>query len=160
GLKKHDLFEGLDPSRVTFSADGRKIACPFGLRTCRVWDSVSGLELECYQSKNWIIDALVFTPDGKLFALGEDPDVSEPGQPKYVLLNVAENKIVKILALNGDEIFGVGRNTILTPGKKGVRIWDWASAQVIGERSDIPNRWKNEPFPHVEVSSDRRFLII
>ena len=158
GLRKHELLRGSDLSRVVFSSDGRKVACLSGPQTCHIWDPLSGRELEKHHLKEWQIDSLIFSPHGRLLALGHNEIFTGGGfWADYLLLDVQEHKVVKKLGLHAEGVIARGNNTILAPGKRGVKVVDLATDTEIAERADIPN--VIPVFSIIELSLDRRFLM-
>jgi WD40 repeat protein len=152
GRKKLDIT-GWGPGLV-FSPDGQAIACRFlRFSKIQVWEVNSGRELAAYPElggPNWL--SLVFSPEGKLLALGKHD----------VLWDVADHKIVKNFLLNDEQVIAAGQNTILVATNGDVvKVWDLATGTMCAERPDIPTRVvrADRPTPSVRLTSDRRFLL-
>src|SRR6266849_1385650 len=109
GQKKTKFLLARDrPANVVFSPDGRTVACHLWEKI-GVWDIASPAKPIIYDSK-WL-STLVYSPEGKLLAL----------RPSYELWDVAKNKVVKKLVLEGEQ----GFSELRVLGKNGiVKIWD------------------------------------
>jgi WD40 repeat protein len=77
-LKDNAVLEWFD---VEFSADGKYLAAASQNRMV-IWDAASGHKLRAVDSPETGIDALSFSPDGRLFATGGDGPVRLWGVPK------------------------------------------------------------------------------
>jgi WD40 repeat protein len=152
GRKKLDFFEG--PSALmnsadreqkflfiwglVFSPDGQKLACLFQEPLAgefiegriHVWDVTSGKKLATFQEK--VSSAqLAFSPQGTLLALRHD-----------FLWDVADNKKVKEILLEGEEVIARHGNTIVVRSQgAGIKVWDLSTATLIDENLDIRDRW-------------------
>jgi WD40 repeat protein len=158
GRKKLELSRGQGPWAVAFSPDGKTVAGRFWLQV-RVWDIATGRQLANYPDKDGLKHfQLVYSPDGKLLALRKN----------YELWDVAANKIVKRLALEGEEGKAWAHNFLVLAKENKVRVWDLSTATLCFECEDIAIPWNwHSTHPgsivrprNVEISMDNRYLII
>ena len=149
GQKRHEFFQGRCALAATFSPDGRKVASR-SFDCIQVWDVVSGEQLATFDNPSWRQPQLVYSKEGRLLALTE----------QYELWDVAENKVIKKLALDGEKEITQGDASILVLGKgQNVKIWDLVTARICAEQVEIPNTEQERRFfPEVTLTGDRRFL--
>ena len=154
GQKKINLYQNQNdyPRTVAFSPDGRTLAGGFLERKIRLWEVASGRELATYENQHWYTASyLTFSPQGTLRTVrGVLND--------YVLCNVAENKIVARLALEGewDRVFpGGGSTTLVLIKGDVVKVWDLATA-TLSSQCQIPRIWHFSP---LEITPHHRYGI-
>lgn len=147
GQKQHELFKFQGGWRsIAFSPGGKTVAFRFdSMPRIGVWDLGSGRQTASYECDE-VGDQINFSPEGRLLAVGQ--------AEVFALWDVAEQKIVKRLVLDGEDFVADGDNAILV-GAKGniVKVWDLANGTLCAAGRDIPK----EP-SFVTLSSDRRFL--
>jgi WD40 repeat protein len=115
-------------SKVVFSPDGRSVACRYWDQI-RVWDIASPEKPVIYDDRDGANHSqLVFSPEGKLLALRQD----------YELWDVASNKLLKELQLDGERVINEEENTILVwDGDKSIKVWHLPTATLLSERQGL-----------------------
>ena len=125
---------------AVFSPDGQKVAClvqkqignledvPEG--KIHIWDVGSGKKLATFEEKD--ASAMAFSPEGKLLALRDDS-----------LWDVADNKKLRQLIFEGEEVFGRSPQLILLWCPKDVlKVWNLTTGTLVAEQQEILNFWK------------------
>jgi WD40 repeat protein len=156
GQKKNDLVKGPFTWGAVFSPDGSKVSYCAGTQV-RLWDIAQETELIYENKQEKSYSQLVFSSQGKLLALRQD----------CVLWDVAENRVIKKLVLEGERELASGRDVLLVQAKAidqflnpdvrhKIKVWDLATAtfREINNASLTTGLIRN-----AQLSPDRRFLI-
>jgi len=134
---------------AAFSPDGQTLACLFPDKVS-VWNLAEG-QLSATYLWEAFASWLFFAPDGKLLA----------GR-KNELWDVAQNKLVKKLVLEDEQVIGRGNALLVLTKRDTIKVWDLAGAKICAElkAAEFPERWKTGgPFVWAQLAPDVRCLI-
>ena len=149
GQKKLHLLKDVGLRSAAFSPDGQTLACLFPDKVS-VWNLAEGQLSATYPWEafhSW----LFFAPDGKLLA-GRNND----------LWDVAQNKLVKKLVSEGEQVIGRGNALLVLTKRDTVKVWNLAGAKICAalKAAEFPEGWKTgEPFVWAHLAPDVPCLI-
>jgi RNA polymerase sigma factor (sigma-70 family) len=131
---------GLGVYSVAYSPDGRLIASTGGDGAVRLWDAATGrLVREVARRPQREATFAVFSPDGKLLALGGPQEGVGRVAPKPMpvfLYEVATGKLVRRLDVHGPGLRGAtfapdGKALATAEGEMTIRLWDVATGKEV-----------------------------
>ncbi|HEY7308607.1 MAG TPA: sigma-70 family RNA polymerase sigma factor [Gemmataceae bacterium] len=111
---------------MAFRPDGKELASVGKDKTLRLWNPVTGRQLECWTRPN-VLHGVAFSPNGKTLATG--------GSGPIVLWNAATGEEERRLRHPGGEVtdlaFSPDGKTLATstPGERCIRLWDLPSGE-------------------------------